>query len=225
MSRCANWELRAAASCGDDPSTPNELETSPAAFRARFRRRSSFSTSKVSPDSVSSMMSLVPRAEPKSQIFTTRPPIRFCPQSVFALFMSRCITPSSCRYMIALVSCFIRLRTSPARISPLISYKSPPSANSNAMYKSTESGIRVNVYGSITLAPCVAGVWKMSKILMMFGWSRRFKTTTSRNTRFAVSREVRASGTRFSATTRLASVSSALQTAPNDPHPNTETSR
>ena len=59
----------------------------------------------------------------------------------------------------------------------------------------------------------------MLKILMMFGWSRRFRTTTSRRTRRAASTVWRASGTRFRATIRPVRLSSALHTAPKEPQP------
>jgi len=87
-----------------------------------------------------------------------------------------------------------------------------------------ESGTSEKVFGSMTLAPLVAGVKKMSKILMMLGWSRRFRTTTSRNTRFAASTVVSASGTRLSATNREDRASKDLTTAPKLPQPSTETS-
>ena len=101
----------------------------------------------------------------------------------------------------------------------------PPVAYSKAMYMSTDTGTSANVSGSRTLAPDVAGVWKMLKILMMFGWSRRFRTTTSRRTRRAASTVWSASGTRFSATTRPVRRSSALHTAPKDPQPRRARSR
>ena len=59
----------------------------------------------------------------------------------------------------------------------------------------------------------------MLKILMMFGWSRRFRTTTSRRTRRAASTVWSASGTRFRATIRPVRLSSALHTAPKEPQP------
>ena len=88
-----------------------------------------------------------------------------------------------------------------------------------------ESGTSEKVAGSMTRAPLVAGVKKMSKILMMFGWSRRFRTTTSRKTRFAASTVVSASATRLSATNREDRASKDLTTAPKLPQPSTETSR
>ena len=86
-----------------------------------------------------------PRARPKSQTFTTRPPSLFRPQRMFADLMSLCHTPTSWRYFTALASWCISDRTSSALMSPRRPYKSPPVAYSKAMYMSTDTGTSANV--------------------------------------------------------------------------------
>ena len=150
-------------------------------------------------------------ARAKSQTFTTRPPepVR---RQMFADLMS-VPHPDVVGYFTALASWSID-RTSSGHV-PSQAVRVPPVAYSKAMYMSADTGTGQRSRDQDPRARR-GGVRKMLKILMMFGWSRRFGTTTSRRTRRAASTVW--VGTRFSATTRRC-VDRARTTAPKDPQP------